>query len=218
MDANFITSIPEVMNFLKDSEKCFFIPNPCDEALDNLNIFKNESHNDIFFAMSHGVHRGVLKHGKNDDRYKLLNKIQNNKYLKTDFYGFKDIQPVWSAEFLKRISNSKMGLNLSRGKPVKYYSSDRMAQYMGNGLATLINIKSQYQDFFNNDEMIFYKNDNDLIEKILKYKDDDKLRIKIAMNGSKKYRKYFNSTTVADFIIKKTMHLKLQKKYIWHQK
>ena len=34
-----------------------------------------------------------------------------------------------------------MGLNLSRGEPLKYYSSDRIAQLMGNGLLTFINEK-----------------------------------------------------------------------------
>ena len=31
-----------------------------------------------------------------------------------------------------------MGLNLSRGKPVKYYTSDRIVQLIGNGLLTFI--------------------------------------------------------------------------------
>ena len=31
-----------------------------------------------------------------------------------------------------------MGLNLSRGEPLKYYSSDRIVQIIGNGLVTLI--------------------------------------------------------------------------------
>ena len=63
----------------------------------------------------------------------------------------------YGVKFLKELSNSKMGLNLSRGKPIKYYSSDRIAQLMGNGLLTFIDQKTCYGDFFNNDEMIFYK-------------------------------------------------------------
>ena len=35
-----------------------------------------------------------------------------------------------------------MGLNLSRGNPVKYYSSDRIVQLMGNGLLTFIDHKT----------------------------------------------------------------------------
>ena len=30
---------------------------------------------DVFFALSHGVHRGVLKTGKSDDRADFVNKL-----------------------------------------------------------------------------------------------------------------------------------------------
>ena len=55
--------------------------------------------------------------------------------------------------------------------------------------------------------MVFYKNINDLSEKILKISRDEKLRRLIAKNGKKKYMKYFNSTIVADFIINKTLDI-----------
>ena len=40
-------------------------------------------------------------------------------------------------EFLENIP-IKDGFKFDRGKPVKYYSSDRIAQLMGNGLLTFI--------------------------------------------------------------------------------
>jgi spore maturation protein CgeB len=73
-----------------------------------------------------------------------------------------------------------MGLNLSRGETLKYYSSDRIAQIIGNGLVTLIDEKTMYNNFFSNNEMVFYKNINDLSEKIIKISKDEKLRKKIA--------------------------------------
>ena len=33
-----------------------------------------------------------------------------------------------------------MGLNLSRGKPTKYYSSNRLLLIMGNGLLTFVDL------------------------------------------------------------------------------
>ena len=54
-----------------------------------------------------------------------------------------------------------MGLNLSRGTPIKYYSSDRITQITGNGLVTLIDEKTFYGDFFNKNEMVFYNNISD---------------------------------------------------------
>ena len=85
-----------------------------------------------------------------------------------------------------------MGLNLSRGEAIKYYSSDRITQIVGNGLVCLIDEKTQYRDFFNNNEMVFYKNLNDLSEKIIKISSEMiNLRKKIAKNGKKKIYEIF---------------------------
>ena len=89
-----------------------------------------------------------------------------------------------------------MGLNLSRGETIKYYSSDRITQIVGNGLVCLIDEKTQYNNFFENDEMVFYKNLSDLSEKIQKISRDEKLRKKIGKKGKEKYMKYFNSNNV----------------------
>ena len=71
-----------------------------------------------------------------------------------------------------------MGLNLSRGEPIKYYSSDRITQIIGNGLVTLIDEKTGYRDFFDDNEMVFYKSLDDLAEKIMRISQDERLRKK----------------------------------------
>ena len=65
--------------------------------------------------------------------------------------------------------------------------------------------------------MVFYKNTNDLSEKILKISSDDKLRKKIAKNGKIKYMKFFNSNLVSQFIIDKTLGIKSKDKYLWQK-
>ena len=217
IDANFLTTSPDVLNFLSKKTKNYFIPNPADFSFETLNNFNHECSNDVFFALSHGVHRGNLKIRTTDDREKFLRKlIDITKNVKFDIFGINNIQPIWADQYFKTISNSKMGLNLSRGSPIKYYSSDRITQITGNGLVTLIDERTGYRDFFNNNEMVFYKNISDLSEKILKISKDDKLRKKIAQNGKKKYLRFFNSNKVADFIINKTFDFKNKQKYLWH--
>ena len=212
IDASFITTDPKSIDF--NVNNSYFIPNPVDESFETLKNYEENPINDLFFAMSHGVHRGTLKKGKIDDREILLNRLFNkNKKIKFDFYGYGDKQPVWGDDFINVLSNSKMGLNLSRGKPIKYYSSDRLAQLMGNGLLTFIDEKTCYSDFFTNKEIVTYNNYDDLIEKIYKYKKNDKERKLIAKNGKLKYLKHFNSTLVAEFIINKTYDI--NKKYYW---
>ncbi len=211
-DSSFITTSPDAIDFkIKNS---FYMPNPCDLSLDYLTNFNKSNDFDIFYAISHGVHRGNLRPGKKDERELFISKLKNkNLGIKFDTYGMFGIQPVWGNDFLNKLSNSNMALNLSRGKPVKYYSSDRIAQLLGNGLLTFIHEDTKFSDFFKNNEIIFYKNTNDLLDKILKYKRDDKMRRKIAKNGHNKYHKFFNSSIVARYIIDKSFGI--NSKYYW---
>jgi len=217
IDASFCTTDPKVLNF-KKKYKVFYMPNPVDVSFENLKAYENKnSEYDLFFAMSHGVHRGRLKKGKFDQREVFLNKlIKCNTDKKFDFYGFDNTEPLWGDDFKEQIYKSKMALNLSQGKPLRYYSSDRIAQLIGNGLLTFIDEKTKLNDFFTKDEVIFYKNERDLTSKMDFMLKNDKLRVSISKKGRSKYHKFFNSNLVAEFIINKTFNIK--KKYYWESK
>ena len=217
VDSTFLTTSPDVLNFL-DKSKCFYMPNPSDKSFEILDNYNKSCNVDVFFALSHGVHRGVLKSGKSDDRIIFLNNLTSKTPdVKFDLYGIGKIQPIWADHYFKTISNAKMGLNLSRGEAIKYYSSDRITQIVGNGLVCLIDEKTQYRNFFNDNEMVFYKNINDLSEKIIRLSNDDKLRKSIAKKGKEKYMKHFNSNLVAQYIINKTLNINPKEKYLWEK-
>tara|TARA_B100002003_G_C14148509_1_gene552319 strand:- start:1857 stop:3971 length:2115 start_codon:yes stop_codon:yes gene_type:complete len=214
IDTTFVTTHPNAINFkIKNS---YFLPNPCDESLEVLKNYNQKCNKDVFFSMSHGVHRGTLKKGKIDNRELFINKlIRNCEDINFDIYGMNNVQPVWGSKFIKTIANSKMGLNLSRGKPVKYYSSDRIVQLIGNGLLTFIDKKTKLNDLISTKEAVFYNNMDDLIKKIKIFKKNDKSRIRIARAGRNMYHKYFNSTLVANYIIDRTLGIK--SKYYWEK-
>jgi len=216
IDASFLTTSPDVLDFLPKKNKFYFIPNPADSSLETLSNFNKFCPMDVFYAISHGVHRGELKTGKYDERQKFLeNLLLETPGVKYDIYGLNKIEPIWADNFMQAIANSKMGLNLSRGEPIKYYSSDRITQIIGNGLVTLIDEKTMYREFFNENEMVFYKNTNDLSEKIIKISHDEKIRKSIGEKGQKKYLKYFNSNLVGQYIINKTYDNKTKHNFIW---
>ena len=165
--------------------------------------------------MSHGVHRGILKKGKFDVRENFIKKlISKTPTVKYDIYGMDNKQPIWADNYLKTISQSKMALNLSQGEPIKYYSSDRISQMVGNGLLTFVDRKTKLNDLFTESELVFYNNIDELAEKINFLNKDDSKRKKIARAGRLKYFKYFNSTIIADYIIKKTLGFKT-KNFFW---
>ncbi len=214
MDYSFCTTDPISLKFNK-KYKISFIPNPVDESLDDMNVYENDNQEyDLFFAMSHGVHRGVLKKGKFDERENFINNlIKKNPNLKFNIFGMNNIQPVWGDDYKDNLYNSKIALNLSQGKPLKYYSSDRIAQLMGNGIATLIDKKTKLNELFSLDSAIFYNSLADLNNKLSKLIKNNKLRNKIAKKGKLEYHKKYNSVKVADFIISKTFNIK--KKFSW---
>ena len=142
MDSNFCTTAPSAIKL--NQKSCYYIPNPVDPTLDNMQVFKNKNFvYDIFFAMSHGVHRGVLKKGKIDNReFFIKNLIKKNANIKFDIYGMSNKQPIWADEFKRKLNLSKMAINLSQGKPMKFYSSDRIAQLIGNGILKKLSLRT----------------------------------------------------------------------------
>jgi glycosyltransferase involved in cell wall biosynthesis len=207
VDHNFITTDPSVFKKQNTSvQNLHFFFVPVDRNIECFDVYKLNPSKDIFYAMSHGVNRAKLKKGKTDSRINFLNnlikKIENINY---DFYGFENKEPIWGDNFYKALVNSKMGLNLSRGLPTKYYSSNRIASLMGNGLLTFIDKKTQMNDFFNSKEIIFYNSISDLSDKIKFYKKNEKSRINIAKNGKKKYFKLFNELKTTKYIIDKSL-------------
>jgi glycosyltransferase involved in cell wall biosynthesis len=217
VDQYFITTDKNNIDTSIPKKKLNFIPVPCSHLSENLNLYKTKNHEfDIFYAVSHGVNRGVLKKNKIDERYNFLKLLMSKSDdITYNIFGFNNIQPIWGDESIKEISKCRFGLNLSRGKPVKYYSSNRIATLVANGLPTLIDEKIKYRDFFSDNEMIFYRDLNELIDKVKFYKKNEEKRIKIGINGKIKYQKIFNNLIVSDYIVSKTLGVKSRYKNVW---
>ena len=201
VDHNFITTHPSIIkNKVNNNFHFFFVP--VDKNIERYDVYKLRPKNDLFYAMSHGVNRAILKEGTEDNRIKFLDKlIKKIPNIKYDFYGFSNKQPIWGNDFNNALINSKMGLNLSRGKPTKYYSSNRIASIMGNGLLTFVDKKVEMSDFFNENEIVLYSNINDLSDKIKFFSKNDNLRKKISKNGKNKYFKLFNESKITKYFI-----------------
>tara|TARA_B100000959_G_scaffold286421_1_gene364976 strand:- start:693 stop:2828 length:2136 start_codon:yes stop_codon:yes gene_type:complete len=215
--SNFITTHPSTLNFLKKKKNFHYLPIPVDKNIEKLKIYENKNQIcDVFFSMSHGVNRGKLKRDKEDERHNFISDlITQCPNIIFDIYGYKNREPVWAEDFYKVIVNSKMALNLTRGKPIKYLTSNRIASLIGNGLLTFIDKKTKLDNFFNRNEVIFYSNLQDLAEKINRFKGDDKARMKIARNGRKKYFKLFECQKISDYIVSKSFNRETSKQLKW---
>ena len=130
MEANFMTTCPDVLSFYQKKLEIIFIPNPSDSSFETLKNYNKNCNMDVFFALSHGVHRGILKSGKFDDRAVFVKKLmEKTKNVKFDIYGIDKVQPIWADHYFKKTISNSNGLNLSRGEPIKYYRTDRVGDF-----------------------------------------------------------------------------------------
>jgi len=219
LDNIFITSNPKKLKEQDLCNKIKFIPYPVDKEIDNLKSFNLLNKQiDVFFALSHGQNRGVLKKGKIDEREEFLNKLRVllPAHVKFDFIGINDAQPVWGNDFYNKIKSSKILINLSRGKYKKHYSSDRISSLIGNGCFVLNEKKNMYSDFFDKkNELINFTTARDLKNKILYYLDKPKLRKIIASNCYRKYHSKINTSIIINYILEVIFKKKIRKKYLW---
>ena len=136
-----------------------------------------------------------------------------------DLYGLDGIQPIWANDFLNKIMDSYMGVCLQRKPLLKYGLSDRISQYLGNGLMVFIENETQYYDILKRDEeAVYFDGVEDLTEKIEFYKKNKYEALKIAHNGHKRIHRDFNEKIITNYMLdclnfKDTSNL--QDKYNW---
>ena len=216
IDQYFLTTSPDVIKTKIKKNKINFLPIPVDPNIENGNFYNIKKTSDLFFALSHGVNFGKLKK-KIDNRNYFIDELieKSNNQSKFSLLGLYNEQPKWNYHFNSELMLAKTALNLSRGGPSKYSSSNRIATIMGNGLLPFIHKDVMYQDFFDNDEIETYKDAADLIQKLDLIKNNTNQLIKRSKNAKKRYFDIFSSKIVCDFMIHRIFENKNKYRYIW---
>ena len=203
IDNYFVTTHPDEIKTIISKKKMNFLPIPVDENIENLEIYNSRNrYKDLFFALSHGVNFGDLKRRKTDEREIVINNLMKKfPKINYNFLGIANEKPKWNYDFFDELLKTNMALNLSRGKPLKYTSSNRIAALIGNGIYTFIDKKTNFKDFFNENEVGSYKDLDDLGSKIEKLKSKPNLINKYGKAGRDKYFKLFNTKKISKEII-----------------
>ena len=210
VDWIFLTTAGKDLNtFSGKMAKITHIPNPVDKAIETKTAFNSSNYtHDLFYAIG-GIY-------KNDPRPAVAQGIIDScPATKCYFGGMFGNSVFFGSEYYEKLSHIKMGLNYSRENNVYLYSSDRMSQYMGNGLLTFIHRDTRFDELFNDDEVAFFSNNNELYEKINFYTKNDDQRINVARNGWNKIHDIFSSDTVAQYILDCATGENRDNKYAW---
>ena len=107
-----------------------------------------------------------------------------DKFFKSYFFG-----PVMEDNYYKVLNNSKIGLGFLNNEVGDEYTT-RSLEIPASG-SLLLAEKTRYHKklFKENEEAVFFRNHNDLLEKINYYLSNNKKREKIARSGKKKIQK-----------------------------
>ena len=228
MDASFVTTAGRILKSLSHPNGVIgFIPNPVDKSIDYPRCHeRSDQDNDVFWSMREM--KNARKHEENP-RIELPIFLENSKKVNIDYYGLNGKPELWNAAYYHAIENSKMGLNISRtslgidnvhkntkSEELYLYSSDRISHYMGSGLLALSTRDNKLEALFEEDkEMIFFSSKEELLEKVIYYKDNDSQRREIAKRGWEKSHNCFNERIIAKYMLEATFRLPLSENYAW---
>lgn len=188
-----------------------FFPNIVDPAVETGKSFEltEWAHDFIFCGRDSG----------DPQRQSFMEKLftETTKHVSVAFCGCLGNPPLTGQAYLDFLGSSKMGLNISRRNDVELYSSDRLAQLVGNGLLTFCPRVPKMTMLFDESELVYFDDAEDLLEKIMYYQNNDSLRKKIAAKGWQKAHHSFNTTRVTAYMIEFLFQLPFSSEYEWQE-
>lgn len=210
-DAVFATTgRPFIDKYKTQSNRVAFIPNPVDRSIERFACDEEDTLSfDLLFCGSAN---------KTGHRSVFIKKLAFEKRIADinfEVRGILEKPKVFGEEYDRLLQKARMGLNLSQLNHCPLYSSDRIAQLMGNGIMTFIPNSTGLKEIIHTGEAVFYSDYNDLVSKIIYYHQNDDQRKMIAKNGRLASHQRFSSERVAKFILEYTHNLPFSEQYEW---
>lgn len=177
------------------TETCFaaYMPNPVDPSIECHRCFE-KSADQLDYDLTY-----IGSDKRASERTRLLTQLRDALAgeLRFGIFGALGGPAVFGAEREDILAGTKMAINLSRRNDVPLYSSDRMAQLMGNGILTFCPDSTGFREMFSDDELVYFSGAADLAYKIRRFHANDGERRRVAENGWRKIHRTCSATAVA---------------------
>ena len=210
VDGIFVSTGGEILKqFCTGKNTVGYMPNAVDPSIESMdNSQKTDFERDLMYCG-----RG----NKEDDRYPLIVNLHKHldEKLKFESFGIYGLPPVWSHAYDHVLATSKMGLNLNRFEGWPLYSSDRIAQLIGNGILTFVWDKGDMRKLFTDEHVAFFKDEDQLVKKAIEFQNDDAKRKAVAAAGRAFYHEHFSGQRIVKFMIETTLEQPYSNDYIW---
>lgn len=188
-----------------------FVPNPVDARIDTGRSFAEENHAyDVFLAAN-------IIRDDDDPRIRLIGKLKENLTdMRLGLFGTAgNGRMLLGAEYMETLASSRIGLSLNRNEDFLLYASDRMTHYLGNGVLTALRRGQGFEEWFGEDEALYFDHADDLCEAIRSVLSDDRLWRQKAEKGHARAHRLFASERIAKYMIECTFQLPYSDAYEW---
>lgn len=222
-DAIFITTGGSVLKtYETDTCKLYYMPNITDRSIDSGKAFALENPDYDVAGFMHGddnLQQDQLK------RLSLAGRVASEiDGIKTFYRGFGDMPRIYGLDYLNGLGQSAMTLCLNRHscdgmastvETRHLYSSDRTAHAMGNGSLALMSNDFDLDQLYTDKEVVFFSNDDELIDKVRFYKNNPAARMAIAKAGWEKAHGAFNEEKIMSYVLDRLFNKAPSQQYEW---
>ena len=120
------------------------------------------------------------------------------------------------AAYTDLLAHTRSGLNYSCDNTIPLYTSDRLIQLTGNGVATFSPRVPELETLFGEDELIYFDGSpEDLVKQAQRILKDEEHCRDIARRGWERAHRVFNEKRIATFILDVVFEEERQKSYEW---
>ena len=186
-----------------------FIPNIVDPAVETGKAFAAQTYDHDF------IFCGRDETEKERQNFMLVLQREAGKHLRCAFRGCLGNALVTGNAYLDFLNRSKMALNISRRNDVTLYSSDRLVQLVGNGLLTFCPKVPGMERLFEADEMIYFDDLDDLLQKIVYYHTHDHECRAVAERGRQRAHSCYNNERVCRYMLELLFDNPFTSDYEW---
>ncbi len=204
VDATLVSTAGEALAVLRrPGMRLGFLPNPVDFSVETGRAdLVADPVSDLFYACGHPARPRRFVCGAAWDMGDFVTRLTALvPGVRTCLAGLGGRPHLFGHAYQAALTGAALGLNVSRRNDVLLYSSDRLAQMAGNGLAILIDRATGYDRLFGSEEMGFFSDVESLAALVRVLVADTPRRQAMAAAGRARYHALFNETFVASYVV-----------------
>ncbi len=183
-----------------------YMPNPTDKSVESARAFENPAPDFDLFLATNSDGPGVRSHFGQDVDFSAIGEKLRAAEPSFRFRHWVAAREGYlvGGKYQDVLAACRMGWNLNKRNDWTHFSSDRIAQFAGNGVLPLCPDEAKLAEVFGEDGAEYYSSEDDLLERCARLaRDDTTLRAK-AKRVWELYHARFNETEIARYLIEAT--------------